>query len=217
VTDAAYASGALGQSETLSNVDANLILRRFSRMLDSFSNESMNVYDLYQDSFAMTPNVATYSTSLLSQGRPVNIDYCFVRLNNVDYPVDLIDSQMYADYAYKITPGIPSGLWVDASYPQNSLSFYPTPYAAFTCFLNCRRNLTMTSTIAYPPGYEKMFVDNLAVDICPSFGLTVPPDLRASAIEAKAVVKRNNWTPLEMDSGLQNRFPTGNDFIYKGF
>ena len=222
VTDAAYASGALGQGETLSDTDAQLIFRRFGRMLETWANESYMIYDIYVDTLALQPNVGVYSTALLSQGRPVAVDSMYVRNNNIDYPVAMISNQTYGEFSYKIVSAIPDNCWYNSGYPDGSFNFYPLPYAAFTAYISCLRNLrpaamTLSTVLSFPPGYERAFVDGLGVDICPSFGLQASPDLQRTAANAKRVLKRTNLTPLEMNTGLGVPYPNSNSFIYKGF
>lgn len=210
VNDAAFASTALGQGETLSDADAQLILRRFGRLLDSWSNEDLLIYDIYVDDLVLTANVGNYSTSLLSQGRPVSVDSIYVVMDDISYPVDLIDNQRYNDIWLKTEiQSIPAYCWYDSAYPNSTFHFWPYPYGGMTAKVNCRRllkptNLTLDSVLSFPVGYERMFVDQLGVDICPSFGIVPSPQLMASAREAKANLKRTNHVPLESNTGLSD-------------
>jgi hypothetical protein len=134
----------------------------------------------------------------------------------------MIDNQLYGDYALKTVAGIPNTCWYNSGFPDGAFNFYPVPYAAFTAFVTCRRLLsgatvTLDSTVSLPPGYERMMVDNLGVDICSSFGQQVDQQLARSAVESKGIIKRTNNVSLEMDTGLGYYYPGPTDFIYKGF
>lgn len=222
VRDAMTQARILGSDIDPSAEDSALVLRRLNRMLDSWANESLMIYNLSEQSFTMTPAQASFSTSLLSGGRPVEITSIFVRLSNIDYSVDLVDYETYSTIPYKPTPGVPAWCYVDTGFPHMTLYFYPTPYAAFTCFLGCRYPLTsapvtLATSLSLPPGYEKTIVDNLAVDIGPSFGKQPDPMAIKAASEAKAYLKRINFKPDEMSVGWRDIKPSPDAFIYRGF
>lgn len=222
IIDAGYANGAFGQNITPQDADVQTMFRQFKRLVDSWSNEKLMVFDIYVDQLSLTPNVATYSTTLLSQGRPISVDSIYVRNSNIDYPVDLISNQTYGEFAYKITPGIPAACWYDGSFPDGTFNFYPQPYAPFTAFVSCRRSLTaglstLDTVLAFPPGYELAFVSGLAMSAAKFMGLPVSPELAQEATKSKATLQRTNYMPLEMDAGWVQRYPNSNSFIVSGF
>lgn len=222
MSDAMIQAGILGASDTVTPNDQALVLRRLNRMISSWNNESLMLFALTPDSFTMVTGQANYASSTyLTSGRPVSIDSIYVRLSNIDYTVEVIDNQTWNAIPYKPTTGIPSQCFVDTDFPDTTLRFYPTPYAAFTCFVQARTPLTGSITavtdVTMPPGYEKAVVDNLAVDISPSFGIDISPMMVQSAKESRAVLKRNNYVPLLMDTGLSDNRPSPDAFIYRGF
>ena len=221
VQDSMYQAGVLGVGDALSNSDAQAVLRTLNRMLDSWSNERLMIYDVLQDSFPMVAGTAVYDSSLLSSGRPVNIDSIFVRLSNIDWPVEIVDVEDFSNIPYKIVQSVPTMCNIDFGMPNVTFTFYPIPYAAFTCFLNIWRELptpvTLATSLALPPGYEHAIVTNLAMQIGPMFGR--PPDQVTvqAARESRAVIKRLNYSPKLMETGLDRRGDPSNGFIYKGF
>ena len=222
VSDALYQNGALGQGDVLSDADAQLALRRLNRMLDSWGNENQMVYALVEETFTMTAALGQYSTSLLASGRPIEIMSMFVRLSNIDWDIEFIDYQTWGAIAYKPVTSVPQYCYVDTDFPNMTMNFYPTPYAGFTCFVTSRYALTatpvtLTTNLALPPGYDKAVVDCLAVDCAPSFGRQVTPEMQAAAREAKAWLKRTNYIPLTMVTGLEARHDPSNGMIYQGW
>jgi len=222
VTDALYQNGALGQGDNLSDADAQLCLRRLNRMLDSWSNESQMVFALTEETFVMTPALGQYSTSLLALGRPIEIMSIFVRLSNIDWDIEFIDYQTWGAIAYKPVTSVPQYCYVDTDYPDMTMNFYPTPYAGFTCFVTSKRALvaapiTLSTNVTLPPGYEKAIVDCLAVDCAPSFGRLVTPEMMQAGTSARAWIKRTNYIPLTMETGLEARHDPSNGFIYQGW
>lgn len=222
IQDAMFIARILGQDEQVSSNDSELALRMLNRLMDSWSNVKAMVYSITTESFTMTAGTADYSTSLLAGGRPVVVDKIWVRLSDIDYPVDLISNQEWADITYKPVVSVPSKCYYEPSYPNGTFHFYPKPYAAFTCFVDCRRALSTAVSIGdnltFPEGYEKAIVDTLAVYISPAFGKTPTEDMRREAKAARQVLKQTNYIPLVMDTGFgKSAGDISNAFLYKGF
>lgn len=199
VNDAMYACGALGASETVSADDAALVLRRLNRMLDSWSTVKELCFETFFDSFPMVAGTQSYSTTLSSAGRPLEVNEMRVTLNNVDYPIEIVGDAEWSRIPYKLVQALPYKCWIDTGFPNTTYNFYPIPEQAYTCYVGQRRPLTNTialaTTLSFPPGYEKALVDSLAVDIAPSFRRPVTPDMQAAAAAAKQVLRTINYTP----------------------
>ena len=225
VQDAMYQAEVLGQDQPATAGDTNLVLRILNRMLQSWANESLTIPgSLIIDSFAMSPGVATYASTLLTVlGRPISLDSIYVRLNNLDYSVNLVDNQSYNDIPYKTVTAIPTVCYYDGGNPIANFNFYPVPYAAFTCFVSgfiAMPTVTLGSIINLPAGYEQAIIDNLAVKIWRFFKgstMPIPQDLTMQAFQSLAIIKRNNFAPLEMDTGLIDSSADSNTLIYRGF
>lgn len=224
ITDALIGSTIKGSDEVISDTDANICLRRLQRLLDSWSNEPLLIYTTPDEIFTMTPNVASYPTSMLPDGRPVSIDSIFVRLSNIDYVVDLVDQQTFDAIPYKITTSVPNVCYYEPSFPDGVFNFYPVPYAAFFCHVITRQPLTgaltLTASIDLPKGYEKAIVDSLAADIWTSFkgSAPVPPDVKMMAREAQNNLRMTNTMVMEMNTGMENDWSNiSNAFLYRGF
>lgn len=221
VQDAAYAAQILGADQTLSSGDAQLILRRLNRMLDSWSNERQMIFATQTDTFLMSPGVGSYSTALMTAGRPISIQSMKVTFQNLDYPVNFIDQQQWNSITVKNIDAIPTNCFYDPTFPNGTMNFYPRPYAQFLCSVDTQRVLSapvvMATDLALPEGYEAAIVAGLAVDIWPSFKgkQPVPRDLKEDKTQTRAVLKRTNYVPLEMStpfgydpvSGATNGFP----------
>jgi hypothetical protein len=233
VTDALLQATVIGfdQIGNIPDPMSQLVLRRLTRMIGSWSNDfQLSCYATNEETFTMVPSQAAYSTTLLPSGRPQSIHSMFVRLpgSNIDFPVTMRDQEWFEAITYKPTPAIPSNCYYNAGMPNGTLNFYPTPYAAFTCFverrdaLNKTTTLTLTAGLSLPPGYDKAIVDCLAMDIFPSLKgsrTPIPPDIRAAALEAKRLLRVANYEPLEMESPFDRDRVSGatNGLPYRGF
>lgn len=224
VNDAAFDAQVLGQDQTLSSGDVQLLVRKLNRMLDSWSNEAQLIYSNTVQTFLMTPSVATYSTSLLSLGRPVTIDSMTVTLNNIDYPVDMIDLHKWNQITYKLTESIPNQCYYNANIPNGEFNFYPRPYAAFLCTVYANYQLaqvplTLATDLVLPPGYEAAIVAGLAVEAWNSFKSGDPSgSMMKKMVDTRGVLKRTNFQPFEMDTPFDGtRGDISNGFLYRGF
>lgn len=216
------AARVIGQDQTVASGDGQLVLRRLNRMLDSWSNEKQMIFSNDSESFNMVAGQQSYSTALLPSGRPVAINSMRVSLNNLDYPVDFIDQLKWNDITYKLTQSIPRWCYYDGAYPNASMFFYPVPYAAFTCTVYAQRvlsaPLTLATNLTMPAGYEAAIVAGLAVDISPSFVKQPTPAMMLDKTETRAVLKRTNFQPLEMETPFDgNTADISNAFPYRTF
>lgn len=221
VQDAAYQAGILGQDATpaLTNDDAQLILRRLNRLADSWSNDDLMIFTNGTETFPLSAGVSAYSTSLLTNGRPLNMDAVWVTYGGVDYFLQLISDDAYGSIALKNIQAIPNVVWINPGMPQNTLTFWPVPFAPMTANCSTQRVLTtavaMTTTLSFPPGYEKAFVDGLAVDICPAFGITPSPAMIDAAQKSMRRVKVANYSPSEVSTPFDADSSLDMAYIYK--
>jgi hypothetical protein len=217
IGDAFLIAGIGDQYNALDAASSAVGLRILNRMMDSWSNESLSVYNINEDTFTMTPGQYVYSTSLLTQ-RPREVDYVFVRQNNVDYQCDLISADNYSEIAYKITSGLPDQCYYNSGYPNGTLTFFPSPSTPYEAHIGYKALLetfaNLTTAVSLPPGYERALVYNLALELAPAFGTQAPASVAQSAYEAKWAIKRMNYPLTE----AQVNTPLGEGLfnIYRG-
>lgn len=209
-TDAMFQAGVLGQDQATGAADADvqLVLRRLNRMLDSWSNERLMIYAIETETLALTPNVATYTSAGFLSGRPVTIEAMYVHYAGVDYLIEFIDNVQYASIGIKNIAAIPQFCYINTGIPNIEFTFFPLPSANMTATVYVRQLLsapvTVSTSLVMPPGYEKAIVDNLAVDICPSFEREPTQAMLKSAQESRAVLKVNNYVPSVSTTGFES-------------
>lgn len=200
------ALSSLGE-QTQDDADLQICIRVLNRMLGTWANENVTVYDTATGTITLVPGTATYSTTLLSLGRPVTIASLYLSLSGVDYPVERVDEVTFDDIAYKAAQGLPSVFTYSTAYPNGALSFYPTPSAAYVATVKARYPLVagtvaLATSVDLPPGYEAALVDNLALRIAPHFGIEPSGSLRVAAMASKRALQATNHVPLVMTSAL---------------
>lgn len=205
-TDAMFQAGVLGQDGTSNpngDADIQLTLRILNRMLDSWSNERLMIYQLTTETLALVANTAAYSSSTLTQ-RPVAVEDMNVSYGGVSYPIMFIDSGTYSAIPINTIAAIPNVCWINTGFPNMTFTFYPVPFAAMTATLTTRRVLStaiaVATVVSMPPGYEKALVTGLALEICPSFRMEATPLMVQQAKDARAALKVTNYVPLEMST-----------------
>jgi len=172
-----------------------------NQMLDQMWNERLSVYHILQETFTLSAGNASRTigaTGDFVTTRPLRIeDGCFVRRNSYDYQVAVLrDRALYDQIGLKSVQGIPRYVFYDATEPNGTLYFWPTPDAADSVYLNSlarlQGTLTLVTTLTLPPGYDKLLTDGLAIDLCPEYGIEPTPGLIRSFSQSKRVIKRIN-------------------------
>lgn len=198
IKDAAAEIGEYASDSSLSDADAQICLRRFQRMLDSWANEKLVVYTISEESFPTVASTTRYTSASLSSGRPVKIESMFLRSNSVDTPITIIPRAVYESFSVKSQTGMPEFCYVNPAMTL-TMDFYPTPDAVYTIYVRSRRalasGLALATTVSLPPGYEMAIVSNLAIAIAPLFGSAAKPETVELAKASKAALKLTNYEP----------------------
>lgn len=223
VTRAMKALQSLGAQETPSAADMNDGIAAFNAMLDSWSLDGLNAYRIREDSFTLTIGTASYtigSGGTVNVTRPLQIRQAYIRdATNNNYTMRIVPRDIWnriGNRGTSITSQIPDTLFYDAQYPLGVINIFPTPLAAYTCFVDSllqQSTVTASTTISMPVGYERAMVFGLAVEIASQFGFPIPAvgpgqkNVAELAAEALASVKRNNTPEIiaQMDEAIVSR------------
>jgi hypothetical protein len=212
-------AGVLTKSESPSADEANDGLEMLNDLLASLSNDSMLIPARVLESFSL--NTATDYT-IGSGGdfntiRPIKIVSAYVRSGTIDYTLDIVTDENYATIPLKNTGGIPAHLNYTNAYPLATIKIYPAPTAGYTLYLLSEKQLssfTLNQTVDLAPGWRRMLIHNLAVELAPEYGQSVPPEVYAIARESKGEIKSAIMAarPMQWENGLSDE---GN--IYSGW
>lgn len=207
ITDAAYASGALGQDQSISAADAALCLRALQRMVDSWSNRNLTVYTVAESTFSCVGGTVSYATSAWTPTtRPVSIQNIWLRQGTIDYPIPEITKEEYDEIPNKSAEGLPMCAMYLPAATTGTLYFYPTPDTTYAVKVNGRfplaSGMTLDTVISLPPGYEAALLANLAVEIGPYFGAQPNAVMMQKANETLDALALTNFVPQVLDTGL---------------
>lgn len=210
--------GAVAPGETITAAEAVDGLASLNRMIDSWTNESLMIYESVRESFPLVPGVQLYTMGPggdFNTIRPTIIDQALLRVQSttpaIEYPIMLFSESEWANIRVKETQSnLPGYLYYETTYPLLTLNIYTNPSAANFIVLYSRKPLTNIATldtvISLPPGYEDALVYNQAIRLAPEYGRQPSEIIFNIANESKAALKRVNHKAsyLRVDEALLN-------------
>lgn len=211
--------GALAPGEPLGSQEATDGLAVLNRMLGSWSNEKLLVNALVREELTLTANDQSYtmgSSGNLNTTRAIQIERATIEVQAnspmTESPLRIIRtaSEWAAIVSKESTAEVPTHLFIEGTFPLETLNLYPMPTVANKLVLYSRKALTEIATIStsvsLPVGYDRALVFNLALDLAPEYGRTSAQEVVMAAMESKAAIKRTNEKPslLTVDSALRS-------------
>lgn len=221
INDSAKLLGVTFKSESLDADEAADGLNLLNDMLDSWSNDNFLTYAYTLESFTMT-GAASYTMGTggtLNTTRPINIVTAVIRVNSVDYPLEIIPPDQFQEQIQvkSISSQIPKYLSSDNEYPLDVIKMYPIPTSGTTLYIQSNKPLaniaSLTTDVDLPPGWKRALKYNLAIDMAPQYGTEPSASVVAIAKQSLGAIKRatsmNNAVPLLTDSGGSKRYILG--------
>jgi hypothetical protein len=200
--------GVLAEGEPTSASVSQDSLMAMNQMIDSWNTERLSVFSTI-DQIVNWPVNAINATlgpsgSLVRLNgtavRPILVDdatYFRDPQTNVSYGIKLINQQQYNGIAVKtVTSTYPQVMFVNMTYPDIDIYLYPKPTRLlefhFISVQELSQPATLSTTLAFPPGYLRAFTYNLAMEIAPEFGVEPSPQVQRIAMTSKRNLKRIN-------------------------
>lgn len=203
-------AGVLTKNETPDSDEAADGLEMLNDLLASLSNDSLVVYARTVESFSLSAGTASYtigSGATFNTARPVKIVSAYVRSGTIDYPLRIISDEQYATISIKSIQGIPEYINYTNAFPTATVNLYPSPGAAYTIYFVTEKeisSLSLSDTVSFPPGWKRMLIHNLAVEVAPEYGQQVPATIVEIARESKAAIRHAVMAakPMHWNAGL---------------
>ena len=136
--------------------------------------------------------------------RPIKIDNAFIRSSsNIDYPLSIITPKEYNELPLKTIKSIPSQLYFLPEYPLAKIYFNYSPTVNFlTLFMDSVKYIanftSLQEIINLPPGYMKMLIFNLAIELESEYGVELPKSVYVYAEQSKIIFEKSYmWKPNE--------------------
>jgi len=195
--------GQLAEGETPSSETAQDALNAMNQMIDSWNTERLAVFSTQDQVFSWLPGFR--SRTLGPSGdfvgnRPVLVDdatYFRDPANGISFGIKIINQQQYDGIAVKtVTSTYPQVLWINMSYPNIEMYVYPVPTKLlewhFISVEELTQPATLSTDLAFPPGYLRAFRYNLACELAPEFGVEPSRQVQRIAMTSKRNLKRIN-------------------------
>lgn len=193
--------GVLAEGENPSAGESADALVALNQMLDSWSTEQLSVFSTMDQVFTWTAGQVTRTlgpTGNFVGTRPVSLDdSTYFVVDGISYQITILNQSAYNSISDKDTTSpLPQFLFVNATFPNASMSVYPVPSQDiewhFVSVAPLDQPALLTTALSFPPGYLRAFAYNLAMEIAPEFGVEPPPQVRRIATISKRDLKRIN-------------------------
>jgi hypothetical protein len=229
ITRSLKALGHLGRTEVPTGQEFIDALYAHNQLLESWSTEGLMSYATLERSFSLVANTQSYtigSGGVINVTRPIDITQAYVRDGNgQDHPLDIISRELWNNIGLKTTTQeYPSTLFYDPTFPLGVIYVWPVPTAGRTVFYDSVLNQVTASTgtmsISMPPGYERTFVSNLALELMANgFPCLLNPmqlaALSKTASDGMANIKRvNNKEAIAVYDAALVSSPMGTYNVY---
>jgi hypothetical protein len=205
VADALREIAVLAAGETMSASEGTNGLASLNRMVNAWKAEKVFIYQNAATTWAIVSGTGTYTVGTggtVNVLRPMHIVAINIR-DAVTTPayemgLRLMTDQDWAEVRIKAqTAYRPQAAYYNLSYPLATLFLWPIPTSAtltgvLYAPLATDEFAALTSTVSLPPGYERMIVKNLAMELAPQYGANVSSQLTQQAQDSLAVVLRAN-------------------------
>lgn len=231
VTAALRELGVLAAGEVATADDAQAGLDALGRLQDQWAAERLQIYTVTRTTWTITASDGDYTVGAganVNVARPAHIDHVnFIDTStdpDTEYPLVPLTEDGYAAIGQKaLTSKFPSHWHYNPTFPNGVLNFWPVPTAstlqgALYAPAAIAKWTSLSTSVSLPPGYERMLVKNLAVELAPQFEREVGQALILQARESKAVVKGANrrLRDLSFDGGALIQGSGGAFDIYTG-
>lgn len=210
---------------TLPPEDADDCLSVLNDMLDFWSSESLMIYALTHEAFALTASQSMFTIGPggdFQTTRPESVDVAssFVRdASSNDTYLEPMTEREYRQIGLKSGSGlnsIPSRLWYDPQYPLGRLQFDCPLTSGYTLHLASLKPFDqfpdLTTEVSLPAGYRQALVYNLAVMLAPEYGKKVSPEVGAIAVQSKSHLEHKNARPIMADMSGVPGYTGGREF-----
>ncbi|TXH13059.1 MAG: hypothetical protein E6R03_11890 [Hyphomicrobiaceae bacterium] len=190
----------VGAGEACSAESAQDGLTALNAMLGTWSIQGNLVYTETTETFSLTasdPTKTIGATGDFVTARPIRVTAIVVNYGTADqYSLRIIDAEEYAMINDKTLSGDPELVYVDGNFPNMGMTFWPVPTQTQSVTIYSQKPLSeyssINDTLTVPPGYERAFRYNLAVEIAPEYGKSASADVKSIAISSKAAVRTQN-------------------------
>lgn len=171
--------GVIGRGKTMSSYLSQEGLSTLNQMLGMWSTEHFLVPSRSTDVHVFIASKSMYQIGPggdIDTIRPEEVLDGFIRVSEIDYPLNIFTMGEYNDITYKGQGYIPSNIWYEPSYPLGAIYFDVSPAVDHELNINSYKPITefekLETDVSFPAGYEGTIRYNLALMLAPANGKT---------------------------------------------
>lgn len=201
VTRALRLLGAVASGEAPTSAESDDALIALNNLLESWQADKLLVYALTDTAFTLSAADASYTVgpggNFALTPRPSKLENVFVRASNQDYPVELVEQDRWFNIIDKTsTSDLPLFAYYEPSMSTGTLLIWPVPTAAYSLHIvtwtPCSVLAALSTTVAFPQGWERALAYNLALELASEFGTQPSASVVQIAVDSKAAIMRAN-------------------------
>ncbi len=222
ITKAMQKAGILTKTEVPSSDEASDALDALNDLLASFSNESILITSRVTELFNLNAGVGTYTigdNQDFDTIRPINIIEAHINSGIISYDsMYLAPDEVYQGLDLKTLQSIPDLLNYTNAFPYGTINLYPYPASGYVLSLTSEKELvqfTLHQEVSLPPGWNRLLIYNLAVELSPEYGQKIDPMLLKIANDSKGAVARSVMKVRTLDAPPLSQIGMFN--IYTGY
>lgn len=159
-------------------------LEGLNGLIGSWALDDFLIYSITRETFTLTINDAEYTIGAsgdFNTVRPDQITDAFLRDSGTDHHLDIRHLNEYNRISEKTNNSRPDKLFYLPEHPLGKILFNFEPDKAYELHLNSLKALTefakISTTFSLPPGYKRMMIHNLAVDLSPEYDSELPASI----------------------------------------
>lgn len=208
--------GVIASGEDPSTAETADALTALNSMLDGWMNDKLMAYSQQNITIPLVSGTASYTIgatgAAVTAAAPVKVDSAFVRKNNLDYNVEIIDDLKYNSIVAKTSiSDIPEYLYFNGTNPNATVTLFPVPNEVNNLYLSVwtpySAYAAATDTFSLPNGYEEAVAYNLALRLHPEFhSIQLNQAIPELARQTLAAIKRVNQKPVIQTTQLARMF-----------
>lgn len=216
--------GVLASNESMPAQDGADALAAINSLIDQWAAERLMIYTVTRSTWTIVASTGQYTVGSgadVNIARPVFLDDQAVRYQDTSLsPTTEYKLKKLTEHGWQQVPlktqesDQPSWWYYNPTFANATLDLWPVPTSSTLEGVIYHPTAVsefaaLTTAVSLPPGYRRMIVKNLAMELAPSYGQAVNPLLMTQARESKARVKEANTELNEMD--FEHAAQIGND------
>jgi len=216
--DALREIGILDAVEAGTDADVDAAFDRLNRLIDQWASERLMIYTRTRTTWTIVASQASYTV-----GSGANVDIARPGIDEVtqihyvdtsqdpdlELELNLLSEDAWSKVPQRaLTSQYPTSAYYNPTFPNGTLHFWPIPTnssleGVIYHWTAVSEYTALTDSVALPGGYRRMMITNLAMELCPLFGVQPNPVLVKNSMESMGTVKRSNKriADLQFDPG----------------